>query len=123
MQSAGSLLAAVLMLAKRIADWMKRLGAYGCKLKIKCSDKCVQGFSKKALFESAGEAYRRWAMAGHHFISHCAIICMVIVKRGSQWVLYTRDRKKVLGKFRTKKEALKRERQIIFFKYVKGKRH
>jgi len=47
---------------------------------------------------------------------------MVIVKRGSYYVLYTRDRKKVLGKFRTKKEALKRERQIIFFKYVKGKR-
>ena len=47
---------------------------------------------------------------------------MVIAKRGYQWVLYTKDKKRVLGKFRTRKEALKRERQIIFFKYVKGKR-
>ncbi|MFY3740331.1 MAG: hypothetical protein HMLIMOIP_000768 [Candidatus Nitrosomirales archaeon] len=47
---------------------------------------------------------------------------MVIVKRGSKWILYTRDRKRVLGKFGTKQEALKRERQIIFFKYSKGKK-
>ncbi len=46
---------------------------------------------------------------------------MVIVKHGSQWILYTRDRKKILGKFKTKKDALKRERQIIFFKYAKGR--
>ncbi len=44
---------------------------------------------------------------------------MVIIKRGRLWILYTRDRKKILGKFRTKKAALKRERQIIYFKYVK----
>lgn len=47
---------------------------------------------------------------------------MVIVKRGARWILYTKDRKRVLGKFRTKKAALKRERQIIFFKYVKGRK-
>lgn len=47
---------------------------------------------------------------------------MVIVKRGWQWVLYTKDKKKVLGKFRTKKAALKRERQIIFFKHVRSRR-
>lgn len=41
---------------------------------------------------------------------------MVIKKRGYQWVLYSKDMKKVLGKFRTKKAALKRERQIIYFK-------
>ncbi len=44
---------------------------------------------------------------------------MVIVKRGYQWILYTKDRKKILGKFRTKNAALKRERQIIFFKNMK----
>ena len=42
---------------------------------------------------------------------------MVIVKRGYQYVLYTKDRKRVLGKFKTKKEAIKRERQIQFFKH------
>ena len=48
---------------------------------------------------------------------------MVIVKEKSYYVLYSKDRKKVLGKFRTKKEALKRERHIIFFKNTKGKRY
>ncbi|MBI2084219.1 MAG: hypothetical protein HYT70_01215 [Candidatus Aenigmarchaeota archaeon] len=47
---------------------------------------------------------------------------MVIVKRGFRWLLYTKDRKRVLGKFRAKKDALKRERQIIFFKYAKGRK-
>ena len=41
---------------------------------------------------------------------------MVILKRKSKWVLLTKDRKKKLGEFRTHKAALKRERQIIFFK-------
>lgn len=45
---------------------------------------------------------------------------MVIVKCGSYWMLLSRDRSKVLGKFRTKKEAVKREKQIIFFKHAKG---
>ncbi|MBI4167900.1 MAG: hypothetical protein HY515_02990 [Candidatus Aenigmarchaeota archaeon] len=47
---------------------------------------------------------------------------MVIKKSGSYYILYTKDGKKMLGKFRSKKDALKRERQIIFFKYVKGKK-
>lgn len=46
---------------------------------------------------------------------------MVIVKRGYQYILYTKDGKRVLGKFRSKKAALKRERQIQFFKHFKGK--
>ena len=44
---------------------------------------------------------------------------MVIKKEGYKWVLYTTDGKKVLGTFRTKKEALKRERQIIYFKNLR----
>ena len=44
---------------------------------------------------------------------------MVIKKVGYQWILYTKDSKKILGKFRTKKDALKRERQIIYFKNLK----
>ncbi len=51
-----------------------------------------------------------------------AIIIMVIEKKGSQWLLYSKDRSKVLGKFKTKKDALKRERQINYFKHMKGKR-
>lgn len=43
----------------------------------------------------------------------------MIKKKGYKWILYTRDGKKKLGEFRTKKEALKRERQIIFFKSKK----
>ncbi len=42
---------------------------------------------------------------------------MVIVKKGYKWILYSKDKKKVLGTFRTKTEALKRERQIQFFKH------
>ncbi len=44
---------------------------------------------------------------------------MVIKKKGYRWVLYTKDRKKVLGTFRTRKAALKRERQIVYFKNLK----
>jgi len=43
----------------------------------------------------------------------------MIRKKGYQWILYNSKGTKVLGKFRTKKAALKRERQIIFFKYHK----
>ena len=50
------------------------------------------------------------------------IIPMVIEKKGSQWLLYSRDKSKVLGRFRTKKDALKRERQINYFKHLKGKK-
>ncbi len=42
---------------------------------------------------------------------------MVIVKKGYKWILYSKDKKKILGTFRTKKDALKRERQIQFFKH------
>ncbi|MDP3698800.1 MAG: hypothetical protein Q8R47_04380 [Nanoarchaeota archaeon] len=44
---------------------------------------------------------------------------MVLKKKGYKWVLYSKDEKKVLGKFRTKKAALKRERQIIYFKNLR----
>jgi len=44
---------------------------------------------------------------------------MVIKKQKSKWILYTRDGKKKLGEFKTKKAALKRERQIQFFKRMK----
>ncbi|MBI4152417.1 hypothetical protein HY495_01790 [Candidatus Woesearchaeota archaeon] len=44
---------------------------------------------------------------------------MVIKKEGYKWVLYTKDGKKVLGTFRTKTEAVKRERQIVYFKNLK----
>jgi len=43
---------------------------------------------------------------------------MVIKKQKSKWILYTKDEKRKLGEFKTKKEALKRERQIQFFKHM-----
>lgn len=42
---------------------------------------------------------------------------MVLVKEGSLWVLYNHDKTKVLGKFKTKKDALEREREINYFKH------
>ncbi|HLC67903.1 MAG TPA: hypothetical protein VJI12_03395 [archaeon] len=44
---------------------------------------------------------------------------MVIAKKGSQYILYSKDRTKVLGKFRSRKAAIARERQIQFFKHMK----
>ena len=44
---------------------------------------------------------------------------MVIKKQGYKWVLYTKDGRRKLGEFRTKTEAVKRERQIQFFKHIK----
>ena len=44
---------------------------------------------------------------------------MVIKKKGYKWILYTKDGKKKLGEFKTKTDALKRERQIQFFKHLK----
>lgn len=44
----------------------------------------------------------------------------MIKKNGSRWVLFTADGKKKLGTFPSKEAALKRERQIQFFKR-KGK--
>ncbi len=43
----------------------------------------------------------------------------MIKKEGYKWVLHSKDGKKILGTFKTKKEALKRERQIIYFKNLK----
>lgn len=43
----------------------------------------------------------------------------MIKKVGSMWYLYTSTGKKILGKFKTKKEALERERQVIYFKNKK----
>ncbi len=43
----------------------------------------------------------------------------MIKKKGYKWILYTKDGKKALGTFRTKKDALKRERQIIYFKNLR----
>ena len=46
----------------------------------------------------------------------------MIKKEGSKWVLYTKDGSKKLGEFKTKAEALKRERQINYFKHLKKKK-
>ena len=43
----------------------------------------------------------------------------MIKKEGYKWILYSRDGKKKLGEFRSKKDALKRERQIIDVKNVR----
>lgn len=43
----------------------------------------------------------------------------MIKKIGNIWYLYNSTGKKVLGKFKTKKEALERERQIMYFKNKK----
>jgi hypothetical protein len=42
---------------------------------------------------------------------------MVIRKEGSYYILYSHDKSKKLGKFRSRKAALARERQIQFFKH------
>jgi len=44
----------------------------------------------------------------------------VIRKEGSRYVLRSKKTGKNLGKFRTRKEAEKRERQVQFFKHKKG---
>ena len=46
----------------------------------------------------------------------------MLKKEGSKWVLYTKDGSKKLGTFNTKAEALKRERQINYFKHLKKKK-
>jgi hypothetical protein len=45
----------------------------------------------------------------------------MIKREGSMYVLYSKDGKKVLGKFKTKEEAVKREKQINYFKHKKSK--
>lgn len=47
---------------------------------------------------------------------------MVIVKKGSRWILKSRDKTKVLGIFKTRKEALERERQILYFKHQRKRK-
>lgn len=43
----------------------------------------------------------------------------MIKKEGTKYILYSKDGKKKLGTFRTKKEAKERERQIKYFKNKK----
>lgn len=47
---------------------------------------------------------------------------MVLKKKGYQWILYNHTGKKVLGKFKTRKAALKRERAIQYYKHLKRKK-
>lgn len=44
----------------------------------------------------------------------------MIKKEGDKYVLYSKDGTKVLGIYDTKKQALERERQIQYFKHIKG---
>jgi len=40
----------------------------------------------------------------------------MITKENSKWILYTKDGSKILGIFDTKAQAVKREKQILYFK-------
>ena len=42
----------------------------------------------------------------------------MIIKQGSKFVLKSRDGSKTLGTFDTKEQAVKREKQINFFKHL-----
>ena len=42
----------------------------------------------------------------------------MIIKQGSKFVLKNKDGSKTLGTFDTKEQAMKREKQINFFKYL-----
>ena len=44
----------------------------------------------------------------------------MIRKRGSKYVLLSKSTGKTLGTYKTKKDALRRERQIQYFKNKKG---
>jgi hypothetical protein len=44
----------------------------------------------------------------------------MIKKEGSKWVLFSQDGTKRLGEFTTKEDALKRDRQIKYFKHMKS---
>jgi len=47
---------------------------------------------------------------------------MVIVKRKTKYILYTKKKpRRRLGVFASKAKALARERQIQYFKYLKGR--
>jgi len=41
----------------------------------------------------------------------------MIKQEGKKWILYSQDGKKVLGEFDSEEEAMKREKQIMFFKH------
>lgn len=43
----------------------------------------------------------------------------MIRKEGSKYVLRSKDGKKVLGRYATREEAEKRERQVNYFKHTK----
>jgi len=47
----------------------------------------------------------------------------MIKKEGSKYILYTQDGSKVLGKFNSEEDALKRETQIRYFKHLKDKQN
>ena len=42
----------------------------------------------------------------------------MIIKQGSKFVLKSKDGSKTLGTFDTREKAMKREKQINFFKYL-----
>lgn len=44
---------------------------------------------------------------------------LMIKKKGNKWILYTHDGKKVLGTFSSRELAMKREKQVIYFKNKK----
>ena len=46
----------------------------------------------------------------------------MVVKQGSEYVIKSSDGTKVLGTYKTKKEALDRLREIEFFKHLKKKK-
>jgi len=77
-----------------------------------------------AIAETKAEASTSggWASLSAIYPFRMLIMPMVIEKEGSKWVLYSKDRSKTLGTFRTKKDAMKRERQINYFKHLKGRK-
>lgn len=42
----------------------------------------------------------------------------MIVKKNNKYYLYSKDGKKILGRFETKEDAEKREKQINYFKAI-----
>jgi hypothetical protein len=49
------------------------------------------------------------------------LLTEVIVKKGSKWCLYSKDGSRNLGCYPDKEGAAKRERQVQYFKHMKGK--
>lgn len=45
----------------------------------------------------------------------------MIKKKNNKWILYSKDGTQKLGEFKTKKEAVDREKQINYFKNKKEK--